>query len=574
MMDRRTLLGTVAGITATLGLAACGRRNVRAPQGAEAVPDSWLRLRIAEPVAIDPLLVADRAGLQVLSALFMPLMKIDAAGNLVTGAASSYEMSEDARTFTFHLPSGALFAGGESVTASSFKLGWERLVRAIDVAEGGEDREEAEYGAWGHLLRLIEGYDALRSGRASELVGLRCPDDLTYVVSLTEPCPYFAQVAAHPALAPIPTGAYRDAEAFAAKPDGNGPFKLEKTWKRGEELRLSVNEGCVAAAPSVDGALLVPMGDTVAAYKQFRAGNIDICDVPVDQLADAEQVTRVSESGATLGLDGRLAHGLEGGLVYLACNCMSGAFSRPDIRLAASLSIDREGLCRKVLKYSVETASGPVSPRIGDTSAWEACAYDPERAAQLVEMAVLSAQEAAVARDGSVVDGTQVPTVESEPLSLDVSLIYRKGGTGARTASYIVRDLEAAGLSVKSEGLDAAEFNQRYRSGDFDCALRTLEPCVPTLDVVADALFAQAGRVPGVHAAYDAAIAETLSRAWSAPGPSEREALVREALAQAGESLPIIPLGHPAYTKVASERVLASTVDASGRIDLVASDLR
>lgn len=573
MIDRRTLLGTVTGIAAVGGLSACGRRDGGTHKGADAVPVSWLKCRIAEPSAIDPLYVVDRAGLQVLSALFTPLMELASDGRLSAAAAKSYEMSEDARTFTFRLREGATFSDGEDVTATSFKFAWERLVRALPSEAVESGRGEPEFCRWGHLLRLVDGYSALRAGRASELVGLRCPDDLTYVVSLTEPCPFFAQIAAHPALAPVPANADLDTESYGARPIGNGPFKLKRDWKPGAEIQLAANKDYIMGPPMVDGVLLIPMADTVGAFKQFSAGNIDICDVPVERLSEAGEATGASEDGATMTADRRLAHGVDGGLLYLTCNCLSGAFSRIDIRRAASMAIDREALCRKTLKHSAEMAVSPISPRIAEQRPWEACAYDPEGALQLVETASLSTTDPTSADMGSAGETPDAPEADSEPMDLSVNLIYRKGGTRARVAAQVVRDLEAVGLSAKGEGLDADEFVRRFKSADFDCALRTFEPAVPTLDVVADSLFARAECASGVVAAHDASVEQALSPAWEMGDSAEREVMIWEALAKAGEGLPIIPLAHPAYTKIASERVATSVVDASGTIDLYSSEL-
>lgn len=574
MIDRRTLLATVAGLTATTGFSACGQRDDGAQKGAEEVSDSWLRCRIPEPTAIDPLYVCDRAGLQVVSALFSPLMRLEPSGSLSPAAALSYEISDDARTFTFRLPDGAMFSNGESVTATSFKLGWERLVRAIPTVDDEGDAEPA-YARWCHLLRLVDGYEALRSGRASELVGLRCPDDLTYAVSLTEPCSHFAQIAAHPALTPVPTVAYRDPEGFASRPVGNGPFKLQKAWKPGSDLRLVANKECASGAPLVEGALLTPIADTVSAFKEFRAGDLDICDVPIEQLSDAEEMAVASEDGIEMDVDRRLAHGLEAGLLYLACNCSSGAFSHPGVRRAASMAIDREALCRKVLKHSAEMAVSPISPRIGDVSPWDACSYDAELAGQLIEAERLPMQDASPLDSGSSAAAPEEPLLEpeSEPLDLTVNLIYRKGGTGARVSAQVVRDLEAVGLSVKSEGLSADDFVERCRTSEFDCALRTFEPAVATVDVAMDGLFGSSAEASGADAAQDPVLADILERARIAVDSSERSALMAEALAKAGEDGAVIPLAHPAYTKIVSERVASAAVGASGAVDLAVADL-
>lgn len=574
MIDRRTLCGAAMGIAAMSALSACGGQEGGSQGGAEAVPASWLKCRVGKLSEIDPLLVQDRAGLQVLSAVFTPLMRFDANGGLVPGAALSCAVSDDACTFTFKLPEHAVFHNGERVTASSFKIAWERLVRAIPSGESASDAEPV-FGRWGSLLHLVDGYAALRAGRASEMVGLRCPDDATFVVTLTQPCPYFDHVTAHPALGPVPAAALADPEAFALKPVGNGPFALKYPWERGRGVMLVSFADCVIGAPLAAGVLLDPMADTVAAYKQFRAGNIDITDVPVDQLSDAEDIATPAPDGRSMAVDARLVHGVEGGLLYLSLNCVSGVFSRPEMRRAACLSVDREALCRKVLKFSGEPALGPISPRVAEIQPWDACTYDPEGSLQLVEAAKLAAlQNDPVEGEGSAEEGTETDApLPDYSLDLDIDLIYRKGGTGARVVAHVVRDLEAAGFSVKTEALDTDDFVKRYRAAEFDCALRTLEPLVPALEAIADELLTYDRSSAGISVYRDEQLDHVLAEARRATDVAARRALIQDALSMAGESLPLIPLAHPAYTKIASDRVAASAVDAFGKIDLFASEL-
>lgn len=575
MIDRRTLCGAAMGIAAMSALSACGGQEGGSQGGAETVPASWLKCRVGKLSEIDPLLVQDRAGLQVLSAVFTPLMRFDANGGLVPGAALSYAVSDDACTFTFKLPEHAVFHNGERVTASSFKIAWERLVRAIPSGESASDAEPV-FGRWGSLLHLVDGYAALRAGRASEMVGLRCPDDATFVVTLTQPCPYFDHVTAHPALGPVPAAALADPEAFALKPVGNGPFALKYPWERGRGVMLVSFADCVIGAPLAAGVLLDPMADTVAAYKQFRAGNIDITDVPVDQLSDAEDIATPAPDGRSMAVDARLAHGVEDGLLYLSLNCVSGVFSRPEMRRAACLSVDREALCRKVLKFSGEPALGPISPRVAEIQPWDACTYDPEGSLQLVEAVKLAAlQNDPVEGEGSAEEeGTETDApLPDYSLDLDIDLIYRKGGTGARVVAHVVRDLEAAGFSVKTEALDTDDFVKRYHAAEFDCALRALEPPVPALEAIADELLAYDRSSVGISVYRDEQLDHVLAEAHRATDVAARRALIQDALSMAGESLPLIPLAHPAYTKIASDRVAASAVDAFGKIDLFASEL-
>ena len=147
MIDRRTLCGAAMGIAAMSALSACGGQRAD-PKVVRRPSRILVEMPCREAAEIDPLLVQDRAGLQVLSAVFTPLMRFDANGELVPGAALSCAVSDDACTFTFKLPEHAVFHNGERVTASSFKIAWERLVRAIPSGESASDAEPV-FGRWG-----------------------------------------------------------------------------------------------------------------------------------------------------------------------------------------------------------------------------------------------------------------------------------------------------------------------------------------------------------------------------------------------------------------------------------------
>ena len=77
----------------------------------------------------------------------------------------------------------------------------------------------------------------------------------------------------------------------------------------------------------------------------------------------------------------------------------------------------------------------------------------------------------------------------------------------------------------------------------------------------------------GIGVYRDERLDHVLAEARRTIDVATRRALIQDALSMAGESLPFIPLAHPAYTKIASDRVAASAVDASGKIDLFASEL-
>ena len=76
MIDRRAFLGAAACGVMGLGLSGCSQVEGGDAGSSDDVPPSWVTCRIGKPSAIDPLLVSDRFGLQVLHALFCPLTRI------------------------------------------------------------------------------------------------------------------------------------------------------------------------------------------------------------------------------------------------------------------------------------------------------------------------------------------------------------------------------------------------------------------------------------------------------------------------------------------------------------------
>lgn len=578
MIDRRTLLDGTLGLLGAGALTGCAGQGRAAKAGHKSVPDSWFKVRVRGLLAIDPMTVCDRAGLQVMRFLYTPLLThVD--GALIGAAARSFEVSDDARTFTFSLREGATFHNGEEVTASSFKRAWERLVAGparYDEEASENERTSKDAPAdgsllqspWAPLLSLVEGYDALSEGRASEMVGLRCPDDLTLEVALTQPYAGFADIVAHPVLGPAPISSTRENSSYASWPIGNGPFKLKGAWDEDEDIWLVRFADAVTPALA-DGALVCPNADTASAYNQFLAGALDICEVPVDQVRDAQESVGESETPGAFMPGARCTAPLGSRITYLACNTAVGAMSHPELRRAACAAIDRDTLVRKVLGGAGEAAASLVGPAIAEVPAWEACQFDAEMAQQLLED-LMAAHEADAAAIDAGSSGETLVEEASEPLDLTVRLVYRKGGMNAKLASQMAADLKAVGFTVKAEGLSEGDYRARLAEGAYECALATFEPTVPSLEAAVAPLV---GGLPscGVSAAAGATatVEELLVAACRERDRAVREDLVRQVLTHESEELALLPVVFTMSHVVASNRISAAHLDALGVLDPV-----
>ena len=100
-----------------------------------------------EHTSVDPQIVEDVSGSDIIRDLFEGLMNQDADGNLVPGVATGYDTNDEKNVYTFHLRDNAKWSDGKPVTAGDFVYAWRRLV----------DPETASPYAWFGELMSIEG---------------------------------------------------------------------------------------------------------------------------------------------------------------------------------------------------------------------------------------------------------------------------------------------------------------------------------------------------------------------------------------------------------------------------------
>ena len=567
MIERRTLLKGLAAAVALPALAGCsGRKDgPAAGGGGEDLRDAIL-YRLKTPRSIDPF-DADAAGLAVASQLFDPLMRYDFdTSELVCHVAESVEMNEDATALTFHLRHDLTFSNGDAVDAASFKRAWERLVDPDSAAA-----RLYEGSPWAYLLTLVEGYDALSKGTANELAGLTCPDEATLRVQLSKSYADFPLLCAHPALSPVPASAVEDAEAFHVCPIGNGAFSLVNAWDGKEALTFKRVEGYVdpistGAVPESDGssgavasepiasARFIFDDDSSSAYKRLEAGDIDVSEVPVEQLEGAEDAFGPKTDGLALESGSHLLSTPEPTVVFLTCNMTESPFDNADVRRALSLAIDREALCDKVYRGAAAPATSAVPPCIatdGDVS-WSYASYDPERAKQFLEL--------------------HYPADEDGTRKLEVTIVCSKDGADAKLMDAVAADLKAVGVSLKTEAVDWDELVSRFRTGDFACGLTSWTPDAPSLDSALYPLFRSGVAAAGNYAHYaDVEVDAALDRARTTVDTAARRQALSRALRIAGEASPIIPLAVPVRTVATSDRVTSLAIDSYGRPDLASA---
>lgn len=523
MVDRRTLLRAALAATGAVALGGCTGGGSPAGSGSATVDDSGtlLTFAITQPRCLDPYGATDDAGLQISDQLFDSLMRYDYEyGILSCAAAESYQASEDLREFTFTIRD-ATFHNGEAVRSTDFKRAWERL-----VAPSSALKEICGQSVYGHLLSLVEGYEDLAAGNARGLSGVTCPDERTLTVKLTAPYGDFPLLCAHHALAPVPASAIDDPAAFSAHPVGNGPFMLNGDWTSdAERIELARFEGYPGTVTTIDRVRFLVYADTDDAYRALEAGDANIAPCPIESVdvnaaswksSDDERLRITSERRTVLSSDFTVS--------YLVCNTQVSPLDDPEVRRAISMAIDRDSLVKQVYRDARMPADGIVAPFVPgyEEDAWEACAYDPTGAAELLDELYPAG-----------LDGTR---------DLELTISYSPDSGQANAMDLIVQQLSSVGITCKLEEVDLRDLYVRLVSGSYQIGRFDWTPDFPSMDAVLYPLFHSAA-IGGFNFSRYAneEVDQLIDQARSTAAITERTQILQQADALVAADCPVIP---------------------------------
>lgn len=226
--------------------------------------------------SFDPQINTDVEGSFVGRDLFEGLMNEDSQGNLVAGAAESYDVSDDKLTYTFHLRD-AKWSNGEPVTANDFVYAWRRLV----------DPETASEYAWYMELMGVKNASAVTKGEVPiEELGVRAVDDKTFEVTIDNALPYFVSMTTHASTFPVPQAVVESLGSAWTKPGnivGNGAYVLTE-YRPGEKVVRERNPMYWNNdATILDKVTALVINDENQALVRYSAGELQKTDVPAGQ---------------------------------------------------------------------------------------------------------------------------------------------------------------------------------------------------------------------------------------------------------------------------------------------------
>ena len=374
-----TLLRSVFAGTALLLLSAgCQRHETPVEIGDR---EQILHLgNSAEPGDLDPATAIAVTDSNILSTLFEGLVNFAPDGcTIVPGAAESWDISPDGRTYTFHLRAGLKWSNGDPLTSADFLYSFRRI---IEPKLGSEMAIYAD---------IVTGAEDFRNGKTSDFagVGFRAPDPQTFQITLRERAPYLLAVLTINPFYPVhratieKNDAYVHREARWTRPGqlvGNGPFTLEG-WRVNDSLTVARNpQYWNAARVRLRQAVFHPIDNVDTEERAFRGGLLH-----VTRFLPAAKLDTYEHPPSPLLRSDPLA-----ATEMVEVNVTRQPFDDVRVRTAFALAVDREALVRSVLRDGSRAASSLCVPGSGPAPGYvprERIPYDPARARALLAAA-------------------------------------------------------------------------------------------------------------------------------------------------------------------------------------------
>lgn len=426
-------------------------------------PTNELALQIAsEPDKLDPALnsTVDGACLAILA--FSGLYAYDENGQLVPELAESYEMSDDALTYTFKMRDGLKWSDGETLDANDVVYSWNRLANPDTAAD------------YSYLTSAIAtNDDGTLQIEASE-------DGKTFTVHLTAPCAYFLDLCAFPAFYPVPEQAVTSAEGADTNPGAwaleagfvtSGPMKLT-AWNHNESMTYEPNENYWAADKvSLKKINFMLSSDDTAVYNAFKDGSLQFIDTVATDIMATVKETPEFHKIDTLGT------------YYCGFNVNSELFAGKTVEQAAAmrkaiaLLIDREYIIETVAQAGQEPANTFIPTGMADGNGGEfrknddAYTYpDKENVGyydtKLTDDTVDEARELLKEAGYEFDDNGML----SESTPIDITYLTNDSEGNVKIGEAIQQDLGVIGINLNVETREWPVFLNERKEGKFDFA--------------------------------------------------------------------------------------------------------
>ena len=318
--------------------AGCGRRETRVEFGDRG--QILCAGNGAEPADLDPQIVTGVSEQHILMSLFEGLTSEDPVDlHPRPGVAESWDISPDGTIYTFHLRRNAKWSNGDPLTARDFWQSYKRMLTPSLAAE------------YAYMLYVVTNAQAFNEGKITDFnqVGFKAPDDYTFQVILNSPTPYFLSLIMHESWYPVNLSViqkYGDPYQRGGRwtrPGrfvGNGAFTLDK-WRVNDVVAVKKNTNYWdSARVRLNEIRFYPIEDEGTEERAFRAGQLHYTDTFSPSKIDYYK----ARYPGLLHIEPYL------GSYFYRINVTKPPLNDKRVRRALALAIDRDSLCKDVLR--------------------------------------------------------------------------------------------------------------------------------------------------------------------------------------------------------------------------------
>ena len=339
--------------------------------------------------------------------------------------AESWDISEDGKTYTFHIRDGVKFSDGEVCDANAIKANFDAIIE-------NKDRH-----TWLEMMNL--------------LVGVSAPDDKTFVIELSEPYyPLLTELGVTRPFAMISPKAMKDGSTKDGVNAyiGTGPYVLTD-FVTDEYAVFEANENYWGEQPKIKKITVKVIPDNQTRILALEKGEIDM--IFGKNMIDADAINQYTGNDKfTVSLSDPTS------TRQIVLNTTKEVLADKEVRQALQHATNKQAISDGIF-YGLEQ---PADTLFAKTVPY--CDIDLEPYAYDVEQAQSMLDEA-----GWVVGADKIREKDGQKLNLD--LLYNSDSvTEKAIAEYLQSEYQKIGISLNIHGEEEQSYRDNMKAGNFD----------------------------------------------------------------------------------------------------------
>lgn len=281
----------------------------------------------------------------ILQNIYEGLFKIDQNDQVVEGIVDTYDVSEDGKTYTFHLKE-TVWSNDTQVTADDFVYAWKKNLHP------------ETFSPHAYLMGPVKNAASIQDpesdlyGKVDDL-GVKAIDEKTLEVELDNTVPYITELLAHQVFYPQNEEFVESqGDQYALEPENiisNGPFTID-TWAHDQSWTLKKNpKYWNADTVKLDEVNYKVAKDTATEVNLYETDTIDVANLSsefVDVYKEHEEYTT----------------SLKSEVYFLRINQKNPQLANANIRKAIDMGWDKEQAAEAILKNGSQAAYWLVFP--------------------------------------------------------------------------------------------------------------------------------------------------------------------------------------------------------------------